>query len=85
MESRAICFPLVIPLILPTSLAAEFLRVDRVSSANYAGGWQQGQRHVDVMGRITDVSTAETPIPAAVWLLGSGLLGIIGLKRKFRK
>lgn len=25
------------------------------------------------------------PIPAAVWLLGSGLLGLVGLRRKFRK
>lgn len=24
------------------------------------------------------------PVPAAVWLLGSGLLGLVGLKRKFR-
>jgi hypothetical protein len=25
------------------------------------------------------------PIPAAVWLLGSGLIGLIGLRRKFQK
>jgi len=25
------------------------------------------------------------PIPAAVWLLGSGLIGLVGLRRKFRK
>ena len=25
------------------------------------------------------------PIPGAVWLLGSGLIGLIGLRRKFRK
>ena len=24
------------------------------------------------------------PVPAAVWLLGSGLVGLIGLRRKFR-
>ncbi|WP_419780245.1 hypothetical protein [Maridesulfovibrio sp.] len=28
-------------------------------------------------------STAATPIPGAVWLLGSGLLGLIGLRKKF--
>lgn len=27
--------------------------------------------------------TSLGPIPGAVWLLGSGLLGLIGLKRKF--
>ena len=25
------------------------------------------------------------PIPAAVWLLGSGLIGLVGLRRKFKK
>ena len=26
-----------------------------------------------------------TPVPAAVWLFGSGLLGLVGIRRKFRK
>ena len=26
-----------------------------------------------------------TPIPAAVWLLGSGLLGLVGIRRRFKK
>lgn len=30
---------------------------------------------------IDGVTTAATPIPAAVWLLGSGLLGMVGFKR----
>ena len=25
------------------------------------------------------------PIPSAVWLLGSGLVGLVGLRRKFKK
>jgi hypothetical protein len=25
------------------------------------------------------------PIPAAVWLLGSGLIGLVGVRRKFKK
>ena len=31
------------------------------------------------------VETSSVPIPGAVWLLGSGLIGIIGIKRKFKK
>jgi len=25
------------------------------------------------------------PIPAVVWLLGSGLIGLVGLRRRFKK
>ena len=31
-----------------------------------------------------DVGTAAVPVPAAAWLLGSGLLGLIGLRRRSR-
>jgi hypothetical protein len=35
---------------------------------------------------VVDISGATTvPIPAAVWLLGSGLIGIVGIRRKYRK
>jgi hypothetical protein len=30
------------------------------------------------------LETTPTPIPGAVWLLGSGLVGLVGLRRKFR-
>ena len=32
----------------------------------------------------SDYSTKATPIPGAVWLLGSGLLGLAGIRRKMR-
>jgi len=34
---------------------------------------------------IQDLVIQPVPIPPAVWLLGSGLLGLVGLRRKFRK
>lgn len=42
----------------------------------------------DGLPGITNVAvgnTRATPIPAAVWLLGSGVAGLFGLGRKFRK
>lgn len=34
---------------------------------------------------ILDVPQAAVPVPAAVWLLGSGLMGLIGVRRKMKK
>jgi hypothetical protein len=31
------------------------------------------------------VTTNAVPIPAAVWLLGSGLIGLVGIRRRFKK
>ena len=31
------------------------------------------------------VSNNPVPIPGAVWLFGSGLIGLVGIKRKFKK
>ncbi len=33
---------------------------------------------------IMSIETSSVPIPAAVWLLGSGLLGLVGLRRRRR-
>jgi len=32
-----------------------------------------------------DVSTAPVPVPAAIWLMGSGLMGLFGFSRKKSK
>jgi hypothetical protein len=32
-----------------------------------------------------EISASPVPIPGAVWLLGSGLLGLVGIRRKFHK
>ena len=34
---------------------------------------------------VSDGNISTVPIPAAVWLLGSGLLGLAGIRRRFRK
>ncbi|MBF0413777.1 MAG: VPLPA-CTERM sorting domain-containing protein [Desulfamplus sp.] len=40
--------------------------------------------HINNTGAFEATVTA-TPVPAAVWLLGSGLVGLVGLKRKRAK
>jgi len=56
-----------------------------MSSPSMGGG---GNMRSDYYGTadwsFTPTSTP-VPIPATVWLLGSGLLGFIGIKRKLRK
>jgi len=49
---------------------------------NYNGvGWQSSLS-TNFAAR---VQANAVPIPAAVWLLGSGLIGIVGVRRKFKK
>lgn len=36
------------------------------------------------LGKPTTLHIEAVPVPAAVWLLGSGLLGLVGLRRKFK-
>ncbi|MBU0968410.1 MAG: hypothetical protein KKA54_18760 [Proteobacteria bacterium] len=57
---------------LTGSMDLDFLNVEV-----HAGG--------QVWGQSFEVSVVPTPIPAAAWLLGSGLLGLVGLRKKIRK
>ena len=34
---------------------------------------------------LDDISVNAVPIPGAVWLLGSGLLGLVAIRRRFEK
>jgi hypothetical protein len=47
----------------------------------YQGGFDMVQYGSDMM----QSSVAQTPIPAAGWLLGTGLIGLIGVRRRFGK
>ncbi len=38
-----------------------------------------------IFGSVEAGSSSPVPIPAAIWLLGAGLLGLLGVKRKIRK
>jgi hypothetical protein len=60
-----------------------------------SSGGSKGAYTVAIHAQTTSLSPPPTdsefiggnlvPIPGAVWLLGSGLLGLIGFRRKFQK
>lgn len=51
------------------------------------GYWEQGesylgQRSTEFVQVAGTLATSATPIPAAIWLLGSGLVGLVGIRRR---
>ena len=48
-------------------------------------GWYAAAHVVPAGSSMTGYAANAVPIPAAVWLLGSGLIGLVGLRRRFRK
>jgi hypothetical protein len=79
---------------LPTSYywsGSDFVHLLDLSSAvmfyfgdGFQGSWSKGATLGALAVRPGDVS-APVPIPGAVWLLGSGLIGLAGLRRRFKK
>lgn len=57
------------------------------SAGNYAIAWEDmlsPSWDQDFNDLVVEVTVAPIPIPGAVWLLGSGLIGIVGIRRKLR-
>jgi hypothetical protein len=51
------------------------------TSLDNGTGYGTGPIHFGVDGGLTFAPTAVVPIPAAAWLFGSGLLGLVGMAR----
>jgi hypothetical protein len=49
-----------------------------------ASTWNDVGRGALEKGYIIEYNTNPVPVPAAVWLLGSGLIGLAGIRRKFK-
>jgi len=62
-----------------------FLLPRGVTSGEWSISGQQSLSHVRLWGGLVDEPVVpQVPLPAAVWLLGSGLLGLLALGRRRR-
>ena len=59
---------------------AGFISDVAISRVIFDGNTGDGWNHLDGLQ-----TNATVPVPGAVWLLGSGLAGIIGIRKKFKK
>lgn len=47
-----------------------------------SGGFAGTQYYAHLVGTVTVAPVSQVPVPAAAWLLGSGLLGLVGVARR---
>ena len=45
-------------------------------------GFNDNSKHIDHMDLVVALRPSPVPVPGAVWLLGSGLLGLVGIRRR---
>ena len=83
MKRNLILFLLLFMALAALAQDAGTLTLDRIFASNDFGSeYFGGARWLSDGTGYELVSTSVVPIPAAVWLFGSGLLGLIGVARR---
>ena len=70
-----------------TNLEGFFVMPDRIRDPYLSLWFSDGQENfkANMSMRLDSVSVSAVPVPAAAWLFGSGLIGLIGISKKRRK
>lgn len=66
-----------------TPLSLWNFRNDSLGFGEYQIGWAQvGTLNINGATGVASLTTSAVPVPAAVWLFGSGLVGLVGVTRR---
>jgi len=64
------------------TLGARYSYVQIVDLLPHQSGSPFAGADIDAIGAATSAAPAAVPVPAAMWLFGSGLLGLVGVARR---
>jgi hypothetical protein len=71
-----------VTLMLDADISAEFIQYDGEGDANFWSDFYNTAEITGTSGGIDPLGAPTVPIPGALWLLGSGLFGLVAVRRR---